>query len=63
MTIKKQMSGRRIMGILYLYAYCTKNLSAVHINIFSCCAMHTSNPSTWEAEAGGSLKSRPAWPI
>ena len=23
--------------------------------------MHTFNPSTWEAEAGGSLSSRPAW--
>jgi hypothetical protein len=22
---------------------------------------HTLNPSTWEAEAGGSLSSRPAW--
>jgi hypothetical protein len=23
---------------------------------------HAFNPSTWEAEAGGSLSSRPAWP-
>jgi hypothetical protein len=23
--------------------------------------VHTFNPSTWEAEAGGSLRSRPAW--
>jgi major histocompatibility complex class I len=22
---------------------------------------HTCNPSTWEAEAGGFLRSRPAW--
>jgi hypothetical protein len=24
---------------------------------------HTFNPSTWEAEAGGFLSSRPAWSI
>jgi hypothetical protein len=24
--------------------------------------VHTFNPSTWEAEAGGSLSLRPAWP-
>jgi major histocompatibility complex class I len=23
--------------------------------------VHSFNPSTWEAEAGGSLSSRPAW--
>jgi hypothetical protein len=23
--------------------------------------VHTFNPSTWEAEAGGSLSSRPTW--
>jgi hypothetical protein len=25
--------------------------------------MHAFNPSTWEAEAGGFLSSRPAWAI
>jgi hypothetical protein len=34
------------------------------IKIFSCWAgvAHTFNPSTWEAEAGGFLSLRPAWP-
>ncbi|GAB1298240.1 Myb-related protein B [Apodemus speciosus] len=34
----------------------------VSLKIQKCCVVaHAFNPSTWEAEAGGFLSSRPAW--
>jgi hypothetical protein len=52
---------------LYLDVYMNKlnwlnhNKYVKNHNLSQAVVVHTFNPSTWEAEAGGFLSSRPAW--
>jgi hypothetical protein len=41
----------------HLHFYCLNSRKSVRLGMVA----HTFNPSTWEAEAGGFLSSRPAW--
>jgi hypothetical protein len=57
-----QVSEEHNCGYFVLYTLlCEKKKKFIEKTLLPGMVAHTFNPSTWEAEAGGFLSSRPAW--
>jgi hypothetical protein len=56
---KRLSSDLHMHAVAHMYCQPQKKINAILKNTLV--VAHAFNPSTWEAEAGGFLSSRPAW--